>query len=86
MLHSPGSNDIKNWIPETRERETKMKRKRTRKPLGGASSPAGNLSPKEKKALKVSIQAANSQADGLGILDALELEPVLVYSLQERRK
>jgi len=63
-----------------------MKRKRTRKPIVGALSAAGNLSPKEKKALRVSIQAANSQADALGILDALELEPVLVFSLQERRK
>jgi len=54
--------------------------------LGGASSPAGNLSPKEKKALKAGIQAMNSQADALGVLDPLELEPVLVYSLKERGK
>ena len=63
-----------------------MKRKMTRKPPAAASSASGNLSPKEKKALKNSIQALNRQADALGILDPLELEPVLIYSLKERQE
>jgi hypothetical protein len=65
-----------------RERR-KMKRKKTLKPPAAASSAPGNLSPKEKRALKNSIQALNNQADALGILDPLELEPVLIYSLKE---
>ena len=60
-----------------------MKKEKTRKPPAAASSGPGNLSPKEKKALKNSIQALNRQADALGILDPLELEPVLIYSLKE---
>ncbi|MBP1715873.1 MAG: hypothetical protein H6Q42_4076 [Deltaproteobacteria bacterium] len=62
-----------------------MKRKTIRKPA--ATSPAiADLSRKEKKALKNSIQALNNQANALGILDPLELEPVLIYSLSERKK
>jgi hypothetical protein len=63
-----------------------MKRKQIPKPSAAATPQMAILSPKEKKALKTAIQAMNRQADALGILDPLELEPVLVYSLQERRK
>jgi len=68
-----------------RERR-KMKKEKTRKPPAAASPAPGNLSPKEKKALKNSIQGLNSQVSALGILDPLELEPVLIYSLKERKK
>jgi hypothetical protein len=63
-----------------------MKRKKTRKPPAAASPAPGNLSRKEKKTLKNSIQALNNQADALGILDPLGHEPVLIYSLKERQK
>jgi hypothetical protein len=63
-----------------------MKRKKPRKPPAAASPAPGRLSLKDKKALKNSIQALNDQADALGILDPLELEPVLIYSLKERQK
>ena len=63
-----------------------MKRKKTRKTAAVASPAPGNLSPKGKKALKNSIQALNNQANALGILDPLELEPVLIYSLKEGQK
>ena len=63
-----------------------MKRKKTRKPPAAGSPAPENLSPKEKKALKNSIQVLNNQADALGIMDPLELEPVLIYSLKERKK
>jgi hypothetical protein len=63
-----------------------MKRKKTRKPPAVTSPATANLSRKEKTALKNSIQALNNQANALGTLDPLELEPVLIYSLQERTK
>jgi hypothetical protein len=44
------------------------------------------LSPKEKKALQSAIQSVHGQSDRLGLLNPLELEPVLIYSLEERRK
>ncbi len=60
-----------------------MRKEKIRKPPTAASPGSGNLSPKEKKALKKSIQALNSQADALGVLDPLDLEPVLIYALKE---
>ena len=63
-----------------------MKRKKTRKPPVAASPAPGNLNRKEKKALKNAIQALNTQADALGIMDPLELEPVLIYALKEKKK
>jgi hypothetical protein len=60
-----------------------MKKEKIRKTPAAPSSAPANLSPKERKALKSSIQALNNQADTLGILDPLGLEPALIYSLKE---
>jgi hypothetical protein len=63
-----------------------MKREKIRKKPGAGFSAVAVLSPQEKKALKNSIQGLNAQAEALGILDPLELEPVLLYSLKEGGK
>jgi len=59
-----------------------MKKVRTQK-LKGATL---QLSPKEKRALQTAVQSVHELSDRLGLLDPLELEPVLIYSLEERRK
>jgi len=63
-----------------------MKKEKIRKKAAAGFAAVADLSPQEKKALKNSIQALNTQAEALGILDPLELEPVLVYSLGEGEK
>jgi len=59
-----------------------MKKVRTQNLKGAALQ----LSPKEKKALQAAVQSVHGLSDRLGLLDPLELEPVLIYSLEERRK
>jgi hypothetical protein len=63
-----------------------MKKMKTRKAPAAARPAPGNLSPKEKKSLKTAIDSMNSQADALGLLNPLELEPTLIYSLKEGKK
>ena len=63
-----------------------MEKIKTCKAPVAARPVAGNLSPKEKKGLKNAIQGLNSQAAALGLMDPLELEPTLIYSLEERKK
>ncbi len=59
-----------------------IKKVRTQKSKGAALQ----LSPKEKRTLQTAVQSVHEQSDRLGFLDPLELEPVLIYSLEERRK
>lgn len=63
-----------------------MNRKKTSKNPGAGFPATAVLSPKEKKALKNAIRALNGQAESLGVLDPLEMEPVLVYSFAGREK
>jgi hypothetical protein len=63
-----------------------MKKLKTRKAPAAARPVLGNLSPEEKKALKGAIEGLNNQADALGFLNPLELEPALIYSLKEKKK
>ncbi len=52
----------------------------------GKKRAALKLGQKEKKALQGAIQSVHEQSNHFGFLDPLELEPVLIYSLEERRK
>ena len=42
-------------------------------------------SPQEAEALKAAIQRLTAQAESLGLLDPLDLEPALMYEPQERQ-
>lgn len=63
-----------------------MKNEKIRQKAPAGLAAVANLSRREKNALKNSIQALNNQAESLGILDPLEMEPVLIYSLEEGKK
>ena len=44
------------------------------------------LKPKEMEDFKASVEVLNEQADWLGLLDPIELEPAMIYSAEEGGK
>jgi len=69
------------------DREEDMKRGalKKRRPIS-LRIPTLRLNPKEMEALEGSVKILNEEAERLGLLDPMEIEPATIYSAEEGKR